>query len=558
MGDGVVVADPNARFLVFNPAAERMLGQGRIDSSPDEWSRRYEIFLPDRVTPYPVADLPLMRAIRGEATDQAELYIAYPSRDDGTYILVTGRPLRDENDELRGGVVVFHDITRRKKSERRLAAQYETTRVLAEADTPAQANAKILETICERLDWDYGAFWRVDAHAQRLRCATLWHRPKSSAPEFEALTRKLDYQRGVGLPGRVWADAQPAWIPEIARDANSPRRAAAETDGLRSAFAVPIVLRGDCLGVLEFFSHESRPPDLAMLEMMNSLGTQIGQFIERHQMRARVIQSEKLASLGMLSAGVAHEINNPLAYVSNNLAVLERDVRFLLMLLAIYEKAGASLAATEPELVRQASRLASEFDLTYVKENMGKILRSTRQGVKRVADIVQNLRGFARLDHAVVDQADIHEALDDGRRDAAWPPGPAAHHSRRASRGFAPGGRLGRAAQSGLLEPAGQRDAGDRVDPSRRRPDRDHHPANDGEIVVEVADNGCGIPDEILPQIFDPFFTTKDVGDGTGLGLSITHGMVQDHGGRLEVESILGVGTRFRVFLPVGRSQVAN
>ena len=84
MGDGVVVADPNARFLVFNPAAQRMLGHGRIDSPPEEWSRLYEIFLPDRVTPYPVDDLPLMRAIRGEATDQAELYIAYPSRDDGT------------------------------------------------------------------------------------------------------------------------------------------------------------------------------------------------------------------------------------------------------------------------------------------------------------------------------------------------------------------------------------------------------------------------------------------------------------------------------------------
>ena len=142
-----------------------------------------------------------MRAIRGEASDQAELYIAYPSRDDGTWILVTGRPLRDESGGLQGGVVVFHDITRRKKAERRLAAQYETTRVLAEAETPAQANAKILETICERLDWDYGAFWRVDVHAQRLRCAALWHQPNVSAPGFMALTRSLDYQRGDGAPG---------------------------------------------------------------------------------------------------------------------------------------------------------------------------------------------------------------------------------------------------------------------------------------------------------------------------------------------------------------------
>ena len=82
--------------------------------------------------------------------------------------------------------------------------------------------------------------------------------------------------------------------------------------------------------------------------------------------------------------------------------------------------------------------------------------------------------------------------------------------------------------------------------------------ARNGEIVVEVADNGCGIPDEVLPQVFDPFFTTKDVGDGTGLGLSITHSMVQDHGGRLEVESDLGAGTRFRVFLPVIRNRTAD
>jgi two-component system NtrC family sensor kinase len=550
MGDGVVVADSNARFLVFNPAAQRMLGHGRIESAAHEWPRLYEIYLPDRVTPYPADDLPLARAIRGEVSDQAELYIGYPSQDDGTWILVSGRPLRDEQGVLQGGVIVFHEITRRKKAERRLAAQYETTRVLAEADSPAQANANILETICENLDWDYGAFWRVDVHTQRLRCATMWHRPAVSAPGFEKLTRTLQYERGAGLPGRVWADGQPAWIPEIAGDANSPRRSAAREDGLHSAFAVPIILRGECLGVLEFFSREARPPDLVTLEMMNSLGTQIGQFIERHQMRGRVIQSEKLASLGMLSAGVAHEINNPLAYVSNNLAVIERDIRFLLSLLAIYEKAGPALAAAEPDLLRQVDRLASEFDLTYVKENMGKILRSTRQGVTRVADIVQNLRGFARLDQAAVDQADIHEALKTavemlrGRLDR---------------RNIVVDERCGELplvtgspAQLNQVFLNLLVNAMQAIESTLRGDGRITitTEARNGEVVVEVADNGCGIADENLPQIFDPFFTTKDVGDGTGLGLSITHSMVQDHGGRLEVESVPGQGTRFRIFLP--------
>jgi signal transduction histidine kinase len=143
-------------------------------------------------------------------------------------------------------------------------------------------------------------------------------------PRFEALSREISLERGVGLPGRVWADAQPEWIPEIARDTNFPRRSVAVEEGLHAGFAVPILLRGDCLGVLEFVSRETRPVDRAILEMMANLGTQMGQFIERRQMRVRVAQSEKLASLGMLSAGVAHEINNPLAALIGNLDVLRR------------------------------------------------------------------------------------------------------------------------------------------------------------------------------------------------------------------------------------------
>ncbi len=291
--------------------------------------------------------------------------------------------------------------------------------------------------------------------------------------------------------------------------------------------------------------------DRATLDMMASLGSQIGQFIERHEMRARVVQSEKLASLGMLSAGVAHEINNPLAYIANNLAVLERDVRFLLGVQGLYEQGHAELEAARPELIRQVASLSDECDLAYVKENLGKLIKSTRQGVKRVADIVQNLRGFARLDQAAVDQADVHEAIRTalemirGRLD------------RRGITIEEDFGEIPRVVASpaqlnqvflNLLVNALQA-----IEVTHRADGRITitTSAEDGDVVVEVADNGCGIPVEALPQIFDPFFTTKEIGDGTGLGLSITHGMVQDHGGRLEVESEPGHGTRFRVFLTV-------
>jgi two-component system NtrC family sensor kinase len=554
MGDGVVVADSNSRFLVFNPAAERIVGQGRSDAASQDWSRQYEIFVPERTTLYPEADLPLVRAIRGESVDQAELYIAYPSRDDGTWILVTGRPLRDEHGTLQGGVVVLHDITRRKKAERRLAAQYETTRVLAEADSPGESIPKILETICERLDWDRGAFWRVDSLAQRLRCGAVWRRPDEGAADLESLNHDRALECGVDLAGRVWDCAEPEWISDVSGPSSFLRQPATGADGFRTAFAVPILLRGECLGVLEFCAGVSRRADPDLLEMTLSLASQIGQFIERHQMRARVVQSEKLASLGMLSAGIAHEINNPLAYIATNLAVLERDSGFLLKLLALYEQSGDRFATAQSELQGQIDRLAEEFDLNYVRENMGPIVQRTRQGVKRVADIVQSLRGFVRLDSAVDEQADVNEAIV------------AALEMLR--------GRLDRYRimveehKGELPLVAGSPAALNQVflnllvnsmqaiETTRRGDGRITITSEEkcGEVFVEIRDNGCGIPEEHLPRIFTPFFTTKGVGDGTGLGLSITLGIVQDHGGRLQVESVAGEGTCVRVILPVARA----
>jgi PAS domain S-box-containing protein len=549
MGDGVVVADAAGRFLIFNPAARRILGHAPVDAPRGEWSRHYEIFLPDRVTPFPSMDLPLNRAIGGESVDQAELYIGYPSREDGTWILVTGRPLRDERGMIEGGVVVFHDITRRKKAERRLAAQYETTRVLAEADSLSEAGPRILETIGTSLDWDLGALWRVDAHAHRLRCAAVWIRPGLELSRFATVTWGIELERGARLPGRVWAEAAPEWIPDIAEDPEVLRAPAAAAAGLHAGFAVPIRLQGDCLGVLEFFSREVRPVDPATLDMMASIGSQIGQFLERQQMRTRVSQSEKLASLGMLSAGVAHEINNPLAYIANNLAVLDRDSRFLFDLLTLYEQGRPELSAARPDLVDRVDHIADEFGLDYVRENLGRLLNSTRQGVKRVADIVQNLRGFARLDRAEDHRADVHEAIRTALEMV---------RGRLDRRGIGVDEQFdavpqvaGSPAQLNQVFLNLLVNALQAIEETHRVDGRIAIAtvAIDGEVVVDVSDNGCGIPGDVLPHIFDPFFTTKGVGDGTGLGLSITHGMVHDQGGRLEVESTLGEGTRFRVIL---------
>ena len=132
---------------------------------------------------------------------------------------------------------------------------------------------------------------------------------------------------------------------------------------------------------------------------------------ERRRMQAMIVQAEKLASLGLLSAGVAHEINNPLAYVANNLAVLERDCRGLSEVLEAYEQAHPALAAARPELAGRIDQIGEAIDLPYIRANLGRLLSSTRQGVKRISGIVENLRGFARLDQAAVDRVDLQQAI---------------------------------------------------------------------------------------------------------------------------------------------------
>jgi PAS domain S-box-containing protein len=272
---------------------------------------------------------------------------------------------------------------------------------------------------------------------------------------------------------------------------------------------------------------------------------------ERHRMQARVIQSEQMASLGEMSAGVAHEINNPLGFVANNLAVLDRDIKGLRALQAEYDRAKEAIEQTRPELARKIAQIAEEIDLEYLNQNIERILESTRQGVKRVADIVQNLRKFSRVDEVAMDRVDIHDAI---KSSLEMIQGRLERRNIAVEKRFA---QLPAVACSptqlnqvflNLLVNAMQA-----IEATRRPTGRIEivTRAADGEVIVEIADDGCGIPAETIPKIFNPFFTTKKIGEGTGLGLSITHAIVRDHNGEIEVESKPGEGTRFRVILPI-------
>ncbi|HXW07373.1 MAG TPA: response regulator [Vicinamibacterales bacterium] len=170
-----------------------------------------------------------------------------------------------------------------RPARRRLTAEHVAARALVEAGSFAEAAPKILEAICEALEWEHGALWSLDREHHVLKCVEIWTGPGVELPRFAAISREITFAKGVGLPGRVWATAQPAWIPDVVHDGNFPRAKVAGDEGLHAAFGFPVLLRGEVLGVMEFFSRDVRPPDEDLLSMLAGVGNQIGLFVDRRR-----------------------------------------------------------------------------------------------------------------------------------------------------------------------------------------------------------------------------------------------------------------------------------
>jgi PAS domain S-box-containing protein len=183
-----------------------------------------------------------------------------------------------------------------------LALDYELAHILAESSTLQEATPKLLEAIGRNLGWDLGAVWEFDPDAEVLNCVDIWQAPGVDVGDFEALSRKISFAPGVGLPGRVLASGSPVWIVDVTEDANFPRAQAARDAGLHGAFGFPIRSPRGILGVVEFFVGEAKEPDPVLLEMMAVTGSQIGQFVERALAEQEVRRSEALKTAILDSA----------------------------------------------------------------------------------------------------------------------------------------------------------------------------------------------------------------------------------------------------------------
>ena len=268
---------------------------------------------------------------------------------------------------------------------------------------------------------------------------------------------------------------------------------------------------------------------------------------------AQLIQSEKMSSLGQMVAGVVHEINTPLAYVKNSLGTVAEKLPDLGGAIASSEKLLALLQTNDNV---NAEQLSSQFALVSaqiaqlkqqgVLDELSTLVKDGLYGTGQMAEIVGNLKDFSRLDRSKVTSFDVSEGLDSTLL--------LARHLLKAVTVNKQFGDIPAIICSpsqinqvflNLVTNAAQA-----MEPGKGAITISTRHDGDG-IAVEVADNGKGIPPEVLPKIFDPFFTTKEIGKGTGLGLSISFKIVQQHGGRITVESHVGTGTKFVVWLPL-------
>jgi two-component system, NtrC family, sensor kinase len=282
---------------------------------------------------------------------------------------------------------------------------------------------------------------------------------------------------------------------------------------------------------------------------MTDLNTQLSEANAQIQSaQNQLLQNEKLASIGQLAAGVAHEINNPIGYVFSNFSTLEHYVADLLSLIDTYHAAENHISSAEQ--LETIATLRKRVDLEFLKEDTRALMSESREGIERVRKIVQDLKDFSHVDSDSSWQwADLHRGIDSTLNIVS---NEIKYHADVIKRyGDIPKvqclpSQLNQVFMNLLVNAAHAMEG--RASRGAITVSSGH---DDHDVWISIQDTGCGMSEETRSKIFDPFFTTKPIGKGTGLGLSLSYGIVQKHHGSIDVTSVPGEGTCFRVKLPI-------
>lgn len=428
--------------------------------------------------------------------------------------------------------VFVRDISDRRQTEQRLAAQFAVTQVVAEAQTMDEAIPKILHSVAEHLQWSLGIFWMVEGGPVRLlRCFEVWVEHPGFAEEFVGASWRATFESGVGLPGRVFANGRAAWVRDVVTDPNFPRREAAFQAGLHGAFCFPVKVGGEVAGVVELFSREVREPDEELIRMADDLGLRLGQFMTRlraedalRHTEDQLRQSQKMEAVGRLAGGVAHDFNNLLTVIRGYCELILgrlRDGEPMKKEVEEVKKAGDRAAGLTNQLLAFSRRqfvTAKVVNLNEIISGMDGMLR--RLIGEDLIELCTNLSpdlANIKADPGQVEQVIMNLAVN-------------AHDAMQT------GGKM-------------------TIETKNVSIDKTHPLApfalEPGKYVsLIVSDTGYGMDEKTQTHIFEPFFTTKEKGKGTGLGLSTVYGIVKQSGGHIEVESAPGKGACFKMYFP--------
>jgi len=264
----------------------------------------------------------------------------------------------------------------------------------------------------------------------------------------------------------------------------------------------------------------------------------------------KLVQSEKLASIGQLAAGVAHEINNPIGFVRSNLNSLSDYIGVYQKLNGLYSGL-LDNQVDRQQRIREIHALEQKEDMSFVAEDVDELIADSIDGTTRIRDIVQGLKNFSRVNEVGRHPCDVNACITSTLKivasefkskcnietDLSDLPLINAHQ-----------GEINQVLMNLLVNAGHAIYDGGLIQVSTR--------CSEDTVQIVIADNGSGISQENLSKLYDPFFTTKPVGQGTGLGLSITFGIIQDHGGEINVESTVGTGTVFTIELPIGNAEL--
>ncbi len=487
--NAVIATDVDGRIVYWNKFAESMYQWRR-----DEVLGRQIAEVTGAESSLPQAER-IMGSLMQSGHWEGEFLV---KRRDGTVFpaLVVDSTIEDLAGKIVGFVGVSVDISERKRTEQHLALQYAVTSVLAASSTVAEVLPRILEAVCMALELKVGALWQVDQDDSTLSCVELWHAPETRAEQFAQASRARTFGPGVGLPGRVYATGKPAWIPDVAKDANFPRAEIAASEGLHGAFGFPVKLGGQVIGVMEFFSHEIRPFDEELLRIMATIGSQIGQFIERTRADEQVRSS--LREKEVLLKEIHHRVKNNMQVISSLLSLQSDHIK---------DPALGRLLSDSQDRIRS---MALVHETLYGSTNLSSIdLRAYIESL--TAHLVQSyaVKGRVRLER---DTQRVLLGID-----AAVPCGLLLNEliSNALKHAF-PGER------SGMVTVKLER-------------------VEDDQLRLVVSDNGIGLPADVEPS------------KSHSLGLRLVSALAEQLGGRLELSR--EGGTTFTVLFPTNHNR---